>query len=129
MAERDNMNTYLSIEQVRAQMNQTPAKQVNIKEDTPSFSSILQQKNEEVKFSKHANARLNDRNINLTSNQMDRLNNAKEMSSAKGIKNSLVLMDDYAFIVNVPSSTVITAMDKNETKENVFTNIDGAVIV
>ncbi len=123
------MNTYLSIEQVRAQMNQTPAKQVNIKEDAPSFSSILQQKSEEVKFSKHANARLNDRNINLTSNQMDRLNNAKEMSSAKGIKNSLVLMDDYAFIVNVPSSTVITAMDKNETKENVFTNIDGAVIV
>jgi len=51
------------------------------------------------------------------------------MSSQKGIKNSLVLVDDYAFIMNVPSSTVITAMDKNETKNNVFTNIDGAIIV
>ena len=47
----------------------------------------------------------------------------------KGIKDSLILVDQLAFIVNVPSSTVVTAMDQTENKSNVFTNIDGAVIV
>ena len=60
---------------------------------------------------------------------MERLEKARELSNSKGIKNSLVLLDKFAFIVNVPSSTVITAMDSEETKENAFTNIDGAVIV
>ena len=58
-----------------------------------------------------------------------RLQDGMEKANAKGIKDSLVLMDKLAFIVNVPSSTVVTAMDQNETSENIFTNIDGAVIV
>ena len=52
-----------------------------------------------------------------------------EKANAKGIKDSLVLIDKLAFIVNVPSNTVVTAMDQSETSENIFTNIDGAVIV
>ncbi|MDE6714084.1 MAG: flagellar protein, partial [Lachnospiraceae bacterium] len=47
----------------------------------------------------------------------------------KGINESLVLMDQFAFIVNIPGNTVITAMDQTETDQNIFTNIDGAVIV
>ena len=47
----------------------------------------------------------------------------------KGIKESLMIMDKLAFIVNVPSSTVVTALDSSASKEQVFTNIDGAVIV
>ena len=58
-----------------------------------------------------------------------RLRDGMEKANAKGIKDSLVLMDKLAFIVNVPSNTVVTAMDQSETNENVFTNIDGAVIV
>jgi len=124
------MNTHLSIEQVREQfsLNLKNNAQKSV-ESNNSFLSILESKNEEIKFSKHANNRLMDRNINLSTTQLERLNAAKEMSSQKGIKNSLVLVDDYAFIMNVPSSTIITAMDKNETKNNVFTNIDGAIIV
>lgn len=95
-----------------------------------SFQEILNQKTgAPVKFSKHATNRLADRNINLTGDQLDRLNEGTRKAGAKGIHESLVLVDELAFIVNVPNNTVITAMDQDETNENVFTNIDGAVIM
>ena len=95
-----------------------------------SFQEILNQKTgAEVKFSKHASNRLADRNINLSGEQMQRLNDGTRKAQAKGIQESLVLVDEIAFIVNVPNNTVITAMDQEETNENVFTNIDGAVIM
>ena len=58
-----------------------------------------------------------------------RLQSGVEKASAKGINESLVLVDSLAFIVNVPNKTVVTAMDQTETQSNVFTNIDGAVIM
>ncbi len=95
-----------------------------------SFQEILDQKTGvEVKFSKHASNRLADRNISLSGDQMQRLNEGTRKAQAKGIQESLVLVDEIAFIVNVPNNTVITAMDQEETNENVFTNIDGAVIM
>ena len=83
----------------------------------------------ELKFSKHAASRLNDRNIALTDSQNIRLENGVKQASEKGIKESLVLVDSLAFIVNVPNKTVITALDQAEANSNVFTNIDGAVII
>ena len=83
---------------------------------------------EELKFSKHATVRLADRNIALTDQQLERLSEGTQKASEKGIKDSLVIVDQLAFIVNVPNHTVVTAMDQMEARENVFTNIDGAVI-
>ena len=60
---------------------------------------------------------------------MKRLDEATVRADEKGIKESLMLMDNMAFIVNVKNSTVITAMDQTDNKDNIFTNIDGAVIV
>ena len=60
---------------------------------------------------------------------MTRLNDATQKASAKGIKESLVILDSLAFIVNIPNNTVVTALDQTESEDNVFTNIDGAVIV
>lgn len=60
---------------------------------------------------------------------MERLKEGTGKAGEKGIQESLVLMDQLAFIVNVPSNTVITAMDQRETSTNIFTNIDGAVII
>ena len=102
-----------------------------------SFEEILNQKqnrdvleeSSELKFSKHATMRLEDRNINLSKEQSNRLENGVQKASEKGIKESLVLMDSLAFIVNVPNRTVVTAMDQGESGDNIFTNIDGAVIV
>ncbi len=101
--------------------------------DGRSFAELLEleqlTQDDTVKFSKHATGRLSDRNIELSDNQLDRLNAGMQKASAKGINESLVLMDQLAFIVNVRNNTVITAMDQTEAKESVFTNIDGAVIV
>ena len=72
---------------------------------------------------------MNDRNIELTSEQLERLSDGTRKAGEKGIRESLVLVDELAFIVNTGSNTVITAMDQAETKENIFTNIDGAVII
>ncbi len=94
------------------------------------FENILQQaidKSSGVKFSKHAEMRMQARNIDLTQNQKDKINSAVSMAQQKGVKDSLVILDNMAFVVNVPSKTVITAVNNNELKENVFTNIDGAI--
>ena len=104
-------------------------KQQQVKSD---FSNILNEKLKEnagVKFSKHAEQRLQDRKINLTDNQKEKINKAVSRADEKGVKDSLVLMDNLAFVVNVKSRTVITAVNSNELKDNVFTNIDGAVII
>ncbi len=103
-----------------------------------SFASVLNKVREsadiistegtDVKFSKHAVNRLNDRNIELTNDQMLRLKEGARMAGEKGIRDSLILVDQLAFIVNVPNHTVVTAMDQTENDNNVFTNIDGAVI-
>lgn len=127
---------FLSMEQVQNQyLNQSRQTQEGITKNGLSFQDILTKKTAddaksgEVKFSKHAANRLQDRNIELTREQVERLNEGTAKAGAKGINESLVIVDSLAFIVNVPNQTVITAMDQTETDENIFTNIDGAVII
>ena len=128
---------FLSIEQLQDQyLNQT---QKTGKSEVPasaSFNNVLKQKllgsegvHATLKFSKHAANRLVDRNITLSDNQIERLSDGARKAGEKGIQDSLVIVDELAFIVNIPNKTVITAMDQTETNENVFTNIDGAVIM
>lgn len=96
-----------------------------------SFEDMLKEqvyKNSEVKFSKHAGERLESRNIKITEEQKQKLNDAVNRANEKDVKDSLVMLDDIALVVNVKNKTVITALNKDEMKENVFTNIDGAVI-
>ena len=81
----------------------------------------------EVAFSKHANQRLQLRNMKLSDEQMDRLNYGVEQARQKNIRESLIFVDNMAFIVNIPNNTVVTAMN-GEDEQKVFTNIDGAVI-
>lgn len=126
-------NQFTSIEQVTDQyLRQNNIQNSSASTDGISFEEILSDKitgESELKFSKHASMRLDSRNISLTPNQNMRLENGVKQASAKGIKESLVLVDSLAFIVNVPNKTVVTAMDQQETNSNIFTNIDGAVIM
>ena len=85
-----------------------------------------EEKKEGLKFSKHANERLVSRNIDLSREQVKRLEEGTSKAREKGIQESLVMIDDLAFIVNVKNNTVITAV--KDTEDTVFTNIDGAVI-
>lgn len=124
-------NSFLSIDQLANQYLNNSRKTVKAaQENLVSFQEILQSKsNEQLKFSKHAAVRLENRGIELTDAQLERLNDGARKAGQKGIRDSLVIVDDLAFIVNVPNKTVVTAMNSRETEENVFTNINGAVIM
>jgi flagellar operon protein len=114
--------------------NPTTAERVQPSRKTgeTSFSQVLENtlsQTEALAFSSHARARLQERQIQLTPNQMDRLNRGVGQAAQKGAKDSLVLMDNLALLVNVRNRVVVTAMDDTRMRENVFTQIDSAVIV
>ncbi|MCW2927526.1 MAG: flagellar operon protein [Thermoleophilia bacterium] len=81
-----------------------------------------------IKWSAHATARLRQRGIELSAEQHTRLETAVDKAVAKGAKDSLVLLDDNALVVSAQNRTVITALGVHQARENVFTNIDSAVI-
>jgi flagellar operon protein len=81
-----------------------------------------------IRWSAHASARLAQRGIELSTEQHARLESAVDRAAAKGAKDSLVLLDDNALVVSAQNRTVITALGLHQAKENVFTNIDSAVI-
>ncbi|WP_432354974.1 TIGR02530 family flagellar biosynthesis protein [Sporosarcina sp. A2] len=82
-----------------------------------------------LKVSKHATERLNERNITITEAEWAHVTDKVNEAKAKGIRDSLVLMDQAALIVSAKNSTVITAMDRKEAKDQLFTNIDGTIIL
>lgn len=92
-----------------------------------SFQELLDRQT--LKFSQHAQQRLQQRGIQLNADQLSRIAGAVDQAAAKGAKDSLVLFRDIAMIVNVQNRTVVTAMDGNSMKEHVFTQIDSAVVV
>ncbi len=127
----NSMNVdFLSMEQAaNLYFNQAQEKQKDPVQKSESFADILQGKvNQELKFSKHANERLENRSIALSEDQLNRLNKGIGQARGKQIQESLVMMDNLAFIVNVKNNVVVTAMEQGESGQ-VFTNIDGAVIV
>ncbi len=95
--------------------------------DSP-FARILDQ-TEGVRFSQHAQERLKSRNISFSSEQMQQLEGVVNSVAQKGGKESLVMMGDAALVVSVKNRTVVTAMDRNQMKGNIFTNIDSAVVI
>jgi flagellar operon protein len=124
-----NISSVGRINAERLKQIQTPQSYVGV----TKFDEILQkeqtQLSQEVKFSAHAQVRMQERNIAMTAEDSAKLNTAVERIAEKGGQESLVLMDDLAFVVNVPNRTVITAMDSVSLHDNVFTNIDSAIIV
>lgn len=108
-----------------------PADNNNIGKGT-SFDAVFQQelaRQSEVKFSKHAIERLQKRNIELTKDDLGRINEAVNKAAEKGVKETLIIMGSSAFIANVKNKMIITAATEENLKNNVFTNIDGAVII
>lgn len=124
-------NNFSSIEQMAHSLSSGVVSERSKENDSSlSFLEVLQQQyniSEPIKFSKHASERLDSRNISLSNSQVKRLEDGTQKAREKGVKESLVCVDDYAFIVNVKNNTVVTALSSED--EKVFTNIDGAVIV
>lgn len=116
------------IEQAQ-KLKQNIAKNNNV--TAPSFRQFLEQKvaeaKEEIKFSSHAEKRLTSRNIEMTPEIMNRLKNAVTKAKEKGAQETLMIFENFSLIVSVRNNTVITAIDNQGMKENVFTNIDSAI--
>ncbi len=124
----------------RTQINQTSQVTQNAQADTakslnniqgPSFNDVLNRlkSGDQVKFSKHAIDRLNARNIELSDDELNRINGGVDKAKSKGVREALIMMDNKVFVASVQNKTIITAAMDEQLKENVFTNIDGAVIV
>lgn len=96
-----------------------------------SFSQILQDKVNQtnLKYSKHADLKMKSLGIARNSNLEHQLEEATSKARGKNIKEGLMLTKDYGFVVSVKNNTVITVVNLNDMKDNVFTNIDGAVII
>lgn len=139
-------NNINSIERMAEVISKRKKQDVNASYAGPSFTEILSRQKSideivsdrtdvkktvtgQIRFTKHADARLTQRDIRLTDDQMTRLEEGTKKASDKGIKESLVLVDDLAFIVNTDKKMVITAIDQNSSEDNIYTNIDGAVII
>lgn len=97
-----------------------------------NFENILNEKIQQqgsIKFSKHAQERLISRNVKLSQNDIDNIDKAVEKAAKKGVKDTLIILGNTAFIANVKSKTIITAATEETLRDNIFTNIDGAIII
>jgi flagellar operon protein len=94
-----------------------------------SFDEVLRGELDSLKFSHHAQTRLESRNIQLSNEDIKQISDAVDQAGQKGSRDSLIIMKDVAFIVNVKNRTVVTAVDGDKLNQNVFTNIDSAVLI
>jgi len=114
---------------------QKPGKTGKTSVESASFQELLMQEvsagqqNQSLVFSKHAQIRAEQRGIPISQEDMQRLDGAVAKAQEKGLTDTLVLLNDTAFIVNVPNKVVVTVVDGAETKSTVFTNINGVVII
>ena len=93
----------------------------------PSFGDVLNRA-QGIQLSRHAQKRIDRRDLDVDPARMTRLNSAIDRAAAKGSRNSVVMLDGLAVVVDVRDRTVVTAMNAQEGKEKVFTNIDSVVI-
>lgn len=100
-------------------------------QEGPSFGDVLRDtlgRTQGLRFSGHALQRLEKRGIAVDGHVVGRLAEGVDRAAAKGARDSLVLVDETAFVVSVRNRTVVTAVDREHMREHVFTNIDSAVI-
>lgn len=111
------------------QRTRSGAKQTAFGDLLREKTQVKEQNTQTINFSKHAMARAEERGIELTPDLMDKLAGSVERAQEKGATNIVAIDATQAFIINIPYGRVITTMSTDEMKENVFTNIDGAVLL
>lgn len=93
------------------------------------LQSILELESEGLTISKHAQSRLEQRGIDINETQWKQIGEKVTEAKNRGVKESLVLLEDVALIVSATNNTVITAMNREEASEQIFTNINGAIVM
>ncbi len=125
--------TQIGIGKTAANVNTAanPVKTINSQQ--LSFKAVLDQqlKNEsqQLQLSKHAKDRIAQRGIEVDQNVMSSLNNAADLARSKGARDIVMIGKDAAFVVNIPNGVIVTAVSSDELKNNIFTNIDSAVLI
>jgi flagellar operon protein len=95
-----------------------------------TFKSLFDKELESsLTISKHAKKRLEDRNIEITDASWNKISERVKEAGQKGVKDSLVILRDVTLVVNAPNHTVITALGRNEAASQIFTNINGAIVI
>jgi len=131
MIERMMFNRPIPIQPDPIYENRQNQKNQQVQSETRSFADLLKEKvgNDSLHFSAHASQRLQQRNIFLSESDHLKLTQAVDKIAEKGGRESLIVMNEVSYLVNVPNRTVITAMDMESAKDNVFTNIDSTMIL
>lgn len=110
----------------------SPERTSTEKSGASSFDDILQnqiRQNTSLTFSKHAASRVVQRDVELSADSISRLDEGVRLAQQKGLNETLIIVDKTAFIVSVKNSTVVTTVQGDDLKGNIFTNIDGTVII
>ena len=117
--------------QIPSQKPGSQSKPAATAEERNRFAKVLDEKipAQGLRFSQHAQERLKARGITISDNDLQRLEGAVNSVAQKGGRESLVMMGDAALVVSVRNRTVVTAVDRESMKGNVFTNIDSAVVL
>ncbi|MCX6146896.1 MAG: flagellar protein [Candidatus Kapabacteria bacterium] len=100
---------------------------INQNRQSTKFGDLFNQELNKLKFSGHAQSRIDSRDVSISPQDMVRLESAVLRAKEKGSNESLVLMDEKAFIVNIPNKTVVTVFNRQNMESNVVTKIDSAV--
>lgn len=98
-------------------------------QQTSSFQTILDQTQAELKISKHAQARLNERKIEISNEKWQEISKQILEARQKGITDSLVITREATLLVSAKNHTVVTALDRHEAQSRIFTNINGAILI
>lgn len=126
---------YLQTQPLMPIGNSTVNQHTNVNESSTKssgknqFALLLAKETDKLTFSQHAIERLRSRNLQLSDQDLTKINDAVKRAAQKGAKESLVYCNDIALVVSVQNKTVITAMDGNSARNTIFTNIDSAVII
>ncbi|MGY0691563.1 TIGR02530 family flagellar biosynthesis protein [Virgibacillus sp. FSP13] len=113
--------------QVNKPLFPTVNRPVTKQSSSANFKDILS--DVQVKVSKHAKERLNERNITIHENEWQQITNKMAEAKQKGVTDSLVLTKDAALLVSTKNNTVVTAMNRDEATSKIFTNINGTILI
>jgi len=105
-----------------------PVTKKPLEQPTTNFKDVLKDVSD-VKISKHAKARLHERNIHISEHQWDHLGKKMNEAKSKGVTDAIVVMDEVALVVSTKNNTVITALPHQEAANKIFTNINGTIIL
>lgn len=109
--------------------NNKLTQQKNNETANTQFQNLLNEAQQKLKISKHASQRITQRNINISDVEWNKIEEKMQVAKSKGLNESLFLTQNAALIINVKNAIVVTALDRTEASNQIFTNIDSAILI